>query len=100
VRDDSITVLLGLPELRVRGEEETDQWIGVRVEYRAREVPCPWCGEMTGKVHSRRTQMKRDMRLWQKPVYLELRKRRWPRPVKWCMSASITIACSSVDAYG
>lgn len=77
MRDDSITVLLGLPELRVRGEEETDQWIGVQVEYRAREVPCPWCGEMTGKVHSRRTQMKRDMRLWQKPVYLELRKRRF-----------------------
>jgi transposase len=77
VRDDCITVLLGLPELRVSGEEETDHWIGVQVEYRAREVPCPWCGEMTGKVHSRRTQMKRDMRLWQKPVYLELRKRRF-----------------------
>jgi len=77
VRHDSITVLLGLPELRVRGEKETDQWIGVQVEYRAREVQCPWCGEMTGRVHSQRTQMKRDMRLWQKPVYLELRKRRF-----------------------
>ena len=77
MRDDSITVLLGLPELRVRGEEETEQWIGVQVEYRAQEVQCPWCGEMTGSVHSRRTQMKRDMRLWQKPVYLELRKRRF-----------------------
>jgi transposase len=77
VRDDCITVLLGLPELRVKGEEETDHWIGVQVEYRVREVPCPWCGEMTGRVHSRRTQMKRDMRLWRKPVYLELCKRRF-----------------------
>ena len=76
MRDDCITVLLGLSELRVRGEEESEHWIRVQVEYRAGEAPCPWCGAMTGKVHSRRVQVKRDMRLWQKPVYLVLRKRR------------------------
>jgi len=32
VRDDSITVLLGLPELRVRDEEERDYGIRVQVE--------------------------------------------------------------------
>jgi len=77
VRDDSITVLLGLPELRVKDEEETDCGIRVQVEYRVSEAMCPGCGEMTARVHSRRLQVKRDLRLWQKPVYLVLRKRRF-----------------------
>lgn len=63
--------------MRVRDEEESVHWIRVQVEYRAAEAPCPWCGEMTGRIHSRRVQVKRDMRLWQKPVYLVLRKRRF-----------------------
>jgi len=77
VRDDSITVLLGLSELRVRAEEETDYGIRVEVEYRVKEVVCPRCGERTAKVHGRRLQVKRDLRLWQKPVYLVLAKRRF-----------------------
>jgi transposase len=77
VHDDSITVLLRLPELRVRDQEETDYGIRVQVEYRVREVQCPGCGERTERVHSRRVQVKRDLRLWQKPVYLELCKRRF-----------------------
>jgi len=68
---------LGLPALRVRAEEETDYGIRVRVEYRVEEVECPGCGERTARVHSRRLQVKRDMRLWHKPVYLELSKRRF-----------------------
>lgn len=63
--------------MRVRDEEETEHWIRVQVEYRSGEAPCPWCGAMTGRVHSRRVQMKRDLRLWHKPVYLVLRKRRF-----------------------
>jgi len=77
VRDDCITVLLGLPELRVKGEEETDWGIKVQVEYREAQVTCPWCGEVTRRVHSRRMQVKRDRKLWDKPVYLELCKRRF-----------------------
>jgi transposase len=77
VRDYSITVLLGLPELLVRGEEETECSIKVQVEYREREAECPYCGERTERVHSRRLQVKRDLRLWHKPVYLELSKRRF-----------------------
>lgn len=77
MRDDSITVLLGLPALRVRAEDETDYGIRVEVEYRGREMACPRCGEMTGRVHSRRVQVKRDRRLWEKPVYLVLAKRRF-----------------------
>jgi len=77
VRDDSITVLLGLPELRVRDEEETAYGIRVQVEYRERVVECVDCGERTARVHSRRLQVKRDRRLWDKPVYLVLSKRRF-----------------------
>jgi transposase len=77
VRDDSITVELGLPELRVRDEEETAYGIRVRVEYRERAAECPHCGERTTRVHSRRLQVKRDRRLWDKPVYLVLSKRRF-----------------------
>ena len=77
MRDDCITVLLGLPELRVKGEEETDWGIKVQVEYREAQVTCPWCGEVTRRVHSRRMQVKRDRKLWDKPVYLELCKRRF-----------------------
>jgi len=94
VRDDGITVALGLRELRVRGEDETDYGIRVEVEYRGREVACPCCGEKTGRVHSRRVQVNRDRRLWDKQVYLVLRKRRFrclacgkvfsePAPVCW-----------------
>jgi len=77
VRDDCITVLLGLPELRVSCEEETDYGIRVQVEYRKEEVECPGCGGMTARVHSRRLQVKRDRRLWDKQVYLVLAKRRF-----------------------
>lgn len=77
MQDDSITVLLGLPELRVRGEEETAYGIRVQVEYRERVVECPGCGERTARVHSRKLQVKRDRRLWDKPMYLALRKRRF-----------------------
>ncbi len=54
MRDDCITVLLGLSGLRVRDEKEREHWIRMQVEYRAGAAQCPWCGAMTGKVHSRR----------------------------------------------
>jgi len=51
VSDDSITVLLGLPELSVRDEEETDYGIRVRVEYRERAAERPGCGESEFRGH-------------------------------------------------
>ena len=77
MRDDCITVLLRLPELRVRDQEETDYSIRVEVEYRTSDAECPFFGERTARVHSRRMQVKRDLRLWHKPVCLELSKRRF-----------------------
>jgi transposase len=77
VRDDCITIALGLPEVRVTGEKETATEIAVEVEYRAKEVTCPRCRHRTSKVHSVNVQTKRDRRLWDKPVHLLLRKRRF-----------------------
>ena len=59
------------------GEEETATEITVEVEYRAGSDICPRCGQSTPKVHSTGIQTKRDRRLWDKPVYLVVRKRRF-----------------------
>jgi len=77
VQDDCITIALGLPEVRVVGEEETEAEISVEVSYRTESAPCPRCGQRTPKVHSTRLQRKRDRRLWDKPVFLVLHKRRF-----------------------
>jgi transposase len=77
VQDDCITVALGLPEVRVIQVEETKQEIRVEVEYRAKSAICPQCGQSTPKVHSTSLQYKRDWRLWDKPVFLIIRKRRY-----------------------
>ena len=77
MRDDCITVLLGLPELRVRDEEETECGSRVQVEYWVGEAECPGRGERTARVRSLRLQVKWDMRLWHRPVYLVLSKRRF-----------------------
>lgn len=77
MQDDCITIALGLPELRVvrHWEEETN--IVAEVVYRVQKAWCPGCGRWTPKVHSTRLQRKRDRRLWDKPVYLVLHKRRF-----------------------
>lgn len=75
--DDCITVALGLSELRVIQHKETEYEITVEVEYRAKSAVCSYCGEEAFRVHSRNPQIKRDRRLWDKPVYLVLHKRRF-----------------------
>jgi len=77
VHDDCITIALGLPEVRVVREEETGTEITVEVRYRREWASCPRCGRRTAKVHSTRPQRKRDRRLWDKPMFLMLRKRRF-----------------------
>lgn len=77
MQDDCITVALGLPEVRVIQEEETEREIRVEVEYRARSAICPRCGQSTPKVHSTSLQYKRDWRLWDKPVFLIIQKKRY-----------------------
>ena len=77
MRDDCITIALGLPEVRVIREEETATEITVEVGYRRQWLTCPYCGRRTAKVHSTRPQRKRDRRLWEKPVFLTFHKRRF-----------------------
>jgi transposase len=77
VRDDCISVELGIPELRVLWQEESRDRFEVRVMYRREAVTCPQCGESTRKEHDRREQRKQDRRLRDKPVYLMLLKRRF-----------------------
>lgn len=75
--DDCITIALGLREVRVIREEETPDEIRVEVEYRVQDIICPRCGQRVLKVHSTKMQRKRDRRLWDKPVFLIIRKKRY-----------------------
>ncbi len=77
MQEECITIALGLSEVQVVREEETEREIMVEVGYRAQSAPCPRCGQNTPKVHSTRRQRKRDRRLWDKPVFLVLHKRRF-----------------------
>jgi len=77
VRDDSISVRLGIPELRVVDQKELGDRFEVRVMYRREYATCPRCGIGSSKEHDRRVQRKQDRRLRDKPVLLMLVKRRF-----------------------
>ncbi len=77
MRDDCITITLGLPDVRVIREEETAREIRVEIIYRRESAPCPRCGMRSAKMHSIRGQVKLDRRLGDKPVWLVLHKRRF-----------------------
>lgn len=74
---NAITVELGLPCLVVLEANETGDRIDIAAEYENEEAPCPRCHRPTWRVHQRRKQCKRDLRLWGKPVTLHLWKRRF-----------------------
>lgn len=80
--DDCIVVALGLPELKVLRQRESESQIEVSVIYRRGEVTCPRCGRATTKEHDRRLQWKQDRRLRDKAVFLQLIKRRFR--CLWC----------------
>jgi transposase len=82
VQDDCITVMLGLPQLRIIGQEEKEEHFEVKVIYRRTDAICPRCGQVTNKVHDQRLQCKQDRKLRDKTVFLWLIKRRF-RCV-WC----------------
>jgi len=77
VQDDCIAVALGLPQLRILEQKETENHFEVAVIYRRGEVSCPRCGRVTSKEHDRRRQCKQDRRLRDKTVFLVLIKRRF-----------------------
>ncbi len=82
MQDDSIRVALGLPELEILDQEELETRFEITVAYRREEAICPRCGQTTNKVQDRRRQSKQDRRLRDKPVFLNLIKRRFR--CLWC----------------
>ena len=77
MRDDCISVRLGMPELKVLEQKELEDRFEVRVMYWREWATCPRCGRRTWKEHDRRVQRKQDRRLRDKPVLLMLVKRRF-----------------------
>ena len=77
MQDDCIAVALGLPQLKILGQQEMENHFKVRVMYRRKKAICPCCGMVTNKVHDRRPQHKKDRRLRDKVVILTLIKRRF-----------------------
>ncbi len=77
MQDDRISIELRLAGVKVLDVKERRGWIEVLGEYKTEEVECPKCGRPTWQVHQRHLQRKRDARLWRKPVWLALLKRRF-----------------------
>jgi len=77
VQDDRISIELRLPGVKVLEVKEGEHWIEVLGQYRAKEANCPRCGRATWQVHQWHVQRKRDAKLWKKPVWLALFKRRF-----------------------
>jgi transposase len=77
MQDDCISVLLGIPELKILRQRELEDHLEVRVMYRREWGTCPRCGKGSSKEHDRRVQRKQDRRLRDNPVFLMLVKRRF-----------------------
>jgi len=56
---------------------ESKDVIEVAAQYRRKMVECPRCGAGTSRIHQTHRQWKRDARLWEKPVWVILYKRRF-----------------------
>lgn len=77
MRSDGITVRLRLPGLVVLGSKEWEDRIEVVARYSNEEAICPVCARSTWQVHQWHAQRKRDAKIWGKPVWLLLWKRRF-----------------------
>ena len=74
---DIITVHLRLPGLVVLGTKEWEDRLEVVACYGNEEAVCPRCGRSTWQVHQWHPQRKRDAKLWGKPAWILLWKRRF-----------------------
>ena len=77
MREDVITLSLGLPEFRVLVVEESHHLIDIWVEKITLAEPCPECGYFSDRVHSERWDDVWDQPVWDKGVRLWVRKRRF-----------------------
>lgn len=83
MQDDCIAVALGLPELMILGQVELDDHFEVTIRYRRDKVACPRCGSIMVRKHESSFQRKKDRKLRDKIVVLNLEKRRFR-----CLSCS------------
>jgi len=77
VQNDSISVALGLPRLKILEQQELEDRFEVTVMYRQGDGTCPGCGRLTIKERGQRLQWKQRRRLRNKAVFLRLIKRRF-----------------------
>jgi transposase len=77
VLTNAIRVQLRLPGLIVLEEKESEGCIEVATMTAAEEAVCPRCRRATRRVHQWLRQRKRDAKLWGKPVWIVLFKRRF-----------------------
>jgi transposase len=77
LQEDAITVQLRLEGLVVLDVAERPDRIDVATAYASKVATCPRCKRTCGKIHDRRVQRKRDLALWDKPVWIHLWKRRF-----------------------
>lgn len=77
MREDVITITLGLPEFRVLAIEESYHLIEIWVEKITLAEPCPGCGYFSDREHSERWDDVWDQPVWDKGVRLWIRKRRF-----------------------
>lgn len=76
MRDDAISVSLGLEGFTVLETIESDEQVEVLVELKAGVGVCPGCGCVSTYVHERTDVRVRDIAVHGKPTYLIWRKRR------------------------
>ena len=77
MRQDYITITLGLPEFRVLKVEESQELIEVWVEKVTTHEACPDCGRFSNECHERRWDDVWDQPIWDKSVLLWIHKRRF-----------------------
>lgn len=77
MREDVITINLGLPEFRVLKVEESHHLLDIWVEKITVAEPCPGCGYLSDREHSGRWDNVWDQPIWDKGVRLWIRKRRF-----------------------
>ncbi len=78
--DNDIRFGLGLPQLRVLGQQQREGLIEVEVVHRRNFAVCPVCGYHARNVHDRRWQKKLDIPLHGRTLILVLCKRRFRCP--------------------
>ena len=69
--------LTGLQGVLIKNVENNDDFITISLEMKRKPHKCPCCGAETDKIHDYRLQHVKDIHAFGKPVYINIRKRRY-----------------------